>query len=421
MASSQARRRLGVVYHQHSVDPLQLAAAFDGEIEVVWLVEPSGRPRLAPLEPLLRRLGTVAEVRAGRAAADAADLGLDGVVSFAEHLPLAAEVAEGLGLPYHGREAARRLSDKAAQREAFAAAGLPGPPWWPVPTGAAAQRELAGHLPYPVVLKPREGIGSRRTFRIEGADELLAEVAGCRPDAWIVEGLIAPPGPAAADVAAPVTVETLVLDGVPTHLALRGAFTPAPPFRVSGSFVPADLDGGAAAEVEAAATTALAALGVGDGFCNTELIRSASGVVPIEVNGRLGGQLTTLWEMVGGTSLLRAAAEVALGAHPDRGAICARGPGVPFCWYLQPPMEARRLESLDGVDEVAAMPGVRSISHHLRPGEAVDWRIGNGSRVATVLGVADDHDDLRSTISCIRSTLRPGWSDGAGAQLVAAT
>jgi hypothetical protein len=79
--------------------------------------------------------------------------------------------------------------------------------------------------------------------------------------------------------------------------------------------------------------------------------------------------------------------------------------GVGFWLMVQPPMAARRVRSVAGVEEIGALEGVDSVSLRCGPGEPVDWRDGTDSQVLTVRGYATDHQALAGRIAEIRSLL----------------
>ena len=118
----------------------------------------------------------------------------DGVIVFSDApLLFAAAAAVRLGLPFHSPEAALLLYDKFAQRGALQRGDLPVPAYAAVKSG-----DFPPDFPFPAVLKPRAGAGSRDTYRIESEAELASIWAKCDPDeAFILEEfpLIAPPSP----------------------------------------------------------------------------------------------------------------------------------------------------------------------------------------------------------------------------------
>jgi biotin carboxylase len=96
----------------------------------------------------------------------------DGVLTFSESAVVAvATVADALGLPGVGVQAARVSRNKYLMRQAHERAGIPRPEFRLVPDLAAALA-AAGEFGYPVVLKPTLGAASNFVFRLNNPDEL---------------------------------------------------------------------------------------------------------------------------------------------------------------------------------------------------------------------------------------------------------
>jgi len=101
----------------------------------------------------------------------------DGVITFSESSVITvAAVAEALGLPGIGVEAARCSRNKHLMRQAYEAAGAPSPRSRFVPrlSDALAAAEEFG---YPVILKPTMGAGSNFVFRVGDPQELAERFA----------------------------------------------------------------------------------------------------------------------------------------------------------------------------------------------------------------------------------------------------
>lgn len=96
----------------------------------------------------------------------------DGVLSFSESAVIAvATVADALGLPGIGVEAARTSRNKLLMRQAHERGGVPRPRFRLAPTLAVAL-ETAEEFGYPVILKPTLGAASNFVFRADNADEV---------------------------------------------------------------------------------------------------------------------------------------------------------------------------------------------------------------------------------------------------------
>ncbi len=405
--------RLAYVYHPRSFPTLSLVAAARGLCRLVWVID-STDPEAASMARLLGRTGEVVDL-AGAADDEAAERVMtaspDGIVTLAdEHLALTAALAERLGLGFHSAEVAERLTDKALQRAALSAAGLPAPRLW-VLDGPDDLDALAGDGPYPAVVKPRRGQGSRDTVPVGSADEareFLAErwtETPRRPfvlEEYIPDG---PPGVAGAGFADYVSVEAYVERGVFVPLATNGRTPPANPFRETGFFIPSALEPALEDEVVAMAEASARALGVERGCLHVEVKLAPTGPVVIEVNGRVGGGVPEMLADVAGVDLLAVAMRLALGLDPGVGRMPATT-GVAFVLYLQAPSGMSRVESVEGLEAIRALEGVAEVELRRGPGQAVDWREGNHGHVASVRGTARGDDHLRELLGSIETLFR---------------
>ena len=101
----------------------------------------------------------------------------DGVITFSEAAVIAvAAVADALGLPGIGLEAALNSRNKYLMRLAHERAGVPIPSFRFVPELADAS-QAAHDFGYPVILKPTMGAGSNYVFKIDNDGELAERFA----------------------------------------------------------------------------------------------------------------------------------------------------------------------------------------------------------------------------------------------------
>lgn len=409
-------KRLAFVHRPASFGALAVAEAARDLCELVWVVD-TGDERLGSMVRLLNRLGTVIDV-AGmteREAVDAVrDSGVDGVLALAdEALEWTAGLAAALDLPFHSVETAHLLTDKFAQRAALRAAGLDAPGSWVLREGLDGTEwgRIAESATFPAVLKPRRGEGSRNTISVTSLDEVREvvdeTVDGARSEReWVLEEYI-------PDIehevcgerfANYVSVESFVVDGRATSLAVTGRTPPAKPFRETGFFIPAAVDAGQSAELVSAAEAAAAALGITIGCLHIEVKLTPRGPVVIEVNGRIGGGIPELLALTTDVDFLQLALRLAVGEKVRLERPNPRGLG--YLLYVQAPDDVHRVTAITGLDELRAAPGVREIMLNRAPGQAVDWRDGNHGYVFSVLGVADDHDDFRLALDRVTELVR---------------
>ncbi|MFD5398354.1 acetyl-CoA carboxylase biotin carboxylase subunit family protein [Streptomyces sp. NPDC127097] len=206
----------------------------------------------------------------------------DAVFTNSDHLQTqAALAADYFGLPGKDWRAALRAKNKAEMRRHLAAAGVDTVRSVELAAGEDPATLTAAGLPYPCVIKPREGVASEDVVLAEGPDELVTlakEIQARRPQAALVaeeflEGEL-------------YTLETLG-DGRVRHV-LGGFHTTvsAPP-----AFIEERLDFVAAhpEPVVAQVLAQLDALGVGFGACHTEFVVHEGRARLIEVNYRVIG------------------------------------------------------------------------------------------------------------------------------------
>lgn len=404
--------RVAVIHHARSFFPLDVFQRTHDTCRLVWVLddafvgdETTGR--------LLRRLGDVvdiADLDDDAAAARLAQARPAGILSFVDdQIPRAAALAQRLGLRYHSPELARILTDKGAQRDALHKVGIAEPWYSVVPAGSSRDRlsRLADRIDFPCMVKPVSGMGSRGIHLLHDRDELLALAESAHDH--IVEEFLHDRDDHPTWAAGYLSVESVVVDGVATHVALTGRFPLAPPFRETGNFIPAMVDERSGAQLLAMVDAAITGLGVRDSVLHTEIKLTPDGPRLIEINGRLGGRPGFVLAEVSEVNLFAIACQVAVGAP-----VAAAGPapltGVGFWLMLQPPQDATVLTALDGLDAAAALPGVRTVTPRREVGQAVDWREGTDGQVVTIRGAVADHHALRDLVDTLRDVVRPEYS-----------
>jgi biotin carboxylase len=414
------RPRLAVVYGHRSLDVMQICQGARNWCDLVWLVDGED-PSVARVRPILRRFGEVVDAL-GRTPAQAAEAlrphAPAGLATFydtgMEHV---AEIAAELGLPFHPPEAARNLEDKLYQREALRAAGLPTPRVAGLPEGADREtvERLGASIVYPAVLKPRRASGSWHTFMVSDLHELGARwerLAAKQPEGFMVEEYL-PDGPAMphgfeADY---VSVETIVEPERMTHLAVTGRFPLAPPFRETGFFIPATLAPEQSAEVVDLAEKALRGLGLVVGSAHTEIKLTSEGPRVIEINGRIGGGVPDMLRLAGGLDIVQLSMRAALGLPTGVSDLPATT-GVAFRFFYQPPLTARRLRSIDGLDALRRLPGIDGVQLHHVPGTEIDAEHGTRSYLFSVVGSADDYAGVLAVEQFLRTGITAEYDGG---------
>ncbi|MFJ9852446.1 acetyl-CoA carboxylase biotin carboxylase subunit family protein [Streptomyces sp. NPDC101150] len=206
----------------------------------------------------------------------------DAIFTNSDHLQTQAALAAAyFGLPGKDWRATLRAKNKAEMRRHLAATGVDVVRSVELGPGQDPSALAAAELPYPCVVKPREGVASEDVMLVEGAEELVArakEIQARRPEAALVaEEFLA---------GELYTLETLgdgrtrhslggfhsTLSAPPTFIEERHEFIAVHPESVSAQVL-AQLD----------------ALGVGFGACHTEFVVHEGRARLIEVNYRVIG------------------------------------------------------------------------------------------------------------------------------------
>jgi predicted ATP-grasp superfamily ATP-dependent carboligase len=404
--SEHRRPVLGIVYGQGSSSPFALSESASPMCDIVWVIDSNEFDDRLVLR-LLRKLGQTVDI-AGLSEDEAVEalrpLQLDGIVAYADaHMGTASALADRLGLDYHDRAVAERLLDKVTQRKALRTGGLPVPRCDVVPADATsdAMDALVDEIAYPVVLKPRHGAASKDTHLVHDGDQLRTLVAeqgssGPEPTMVVEEYMVGAAPPPSSQFSDYVSVESVVAEGQISHLAVTGRLPQDEPFRETGLIIPTDFAPPLVGEVLDIATTALLAMGVRTGCFHTEIKIIDKGPRVIEVNGRLGGFVPEVLQLAApAVNLFEISQRVALGEKVVSGDVVPTDQ-IGYVVARQPPLWARRVESVDGLDELAAYPGVDAVSLSRPPGDEVDWRKGSHEYVFSVLGSVPTYEDMRA-------------------------
>ncbi|MGA2969257.1 MAG: ATP-grasp domain-containing protein [Acidimicrobiales bacterium] len=413
---------LAYVYDPLSFGALSIVEAAEGVCRLVWIVD-SSKPDAALTARLLRKFGPVvdsAEQDFQSVAAEVQAHGPVGILSMHDaDLVWTARLAEELRLPFHSLDTAQKLTDKHAQRDALAAAGLAVPMFRILPRNAtvADAEEIGRTFSYPAVLKPRWGQSSRDTLPISSLSQLLEtlkELKGLEAEDYVLEGFVpdASRELAGRGFANFVSVESVVEGGRVQHAAISARTPFRWPFRETGYFTPSALSPELEADVLRVATGAALALGVVIGCLHTEIKLTDDGPVIIEVNGRPGGGISEMLERASGFSILRTALRLAVGEPVGlHGPIaCSR---VGYLLYVFPETDVEWIDVVDGLPALREVDGVDEIVLVRGPGQRIDWREGSEAHVFHLTGTTRDLDELRRLIDATVRLVRIEGHDDA--------
>ncbi|WP_326948022.1 hypothetical protein OG439_04345 [Amycolatopsis sp. NBC_01307] len=409
-----------VAYDRGAVNAAEVALSLGALGDLVFVGHEAGPA--GPLVPLLRELGEVLFLDDGLepVLTRLAAIGIDAVVTFSDTMmPVAARIADRLGLRFHSAPAVALLTDKLRQRDELRAHGVDEVRAHPVRHAGDWPGAVAA-VGVPAVLKPLRGQGSRDTHLVTDAEagaRLSADLlAGPDPVAGLVleEFLAGRPSEPFGDY---VSVESVTTPRGVRHLAVTGKFPTLPPFREVGQFWPSPLSPAEEREVEELTGRALNALGVRFGVSHTEVKLTAAGPRIIEVNGRMGGHINDLARRAHGLDMVQLTARLALGAElPERP---PRPEQVYFQYNTPAPVGAFTLLETLGVDDVRRVPGVTGYRPYFEPGTALPASVMTRP-LDLISGVAADHDEMLARLARVLDRLTFAIDTGGGRELVTA-
>lgn len=289
------------------------------------------------------------------------------------------------GVPLH---TAIALRDKFVQKRLVRDAGLPVARCWTVD-----HIEEIGAHPFPFVVKPLDGAGTRLTYAVadaasrERAARSIADSGEVGP--WLVEEFM--PG-------SELHVDGVVRDGTVRFLAVSRYLCNVIDIQSGGLAGSVVADPGAHpgcyARAHRLTSTALEALGHTDGVFHLEAFENGDALAFGECAGRIAGGLT--WETVivkFGVDLYDEWARAVLGL--PSGIATRRRPGAASYGWVHLNARPGQVESILSSDELLALPGVVKAQVNVRPGDTVpDTTAGSHLRVARVLMTGDTEESV---------------------------
>jgi biotin carboxylase len=319
--------------------------------------------------------------------------GVDAVVAISSDraVPIAAAVAERLGLPGIGVETARCMTHKAAMRVCLREHGVPQPQFAVVSELEDALRELE-NVGLPAVLKPVDSGGQRGVCviatRSELAERLPQTLAHSSTGCAIVERYVD---------GSELNGIVVVRRGKPRLITLSDRLRP--PGRGFGvgwiHLFPSQLGAAALAAAEAVALAAVRALGLRDGIAFPQLLVTGDGdVVVVEVAARIpAGQMADLVRLGVGVDLVDIALRQAQGEEiPDElvERRFERPLAIRFLTASPGLLPTGHVVAVDGLDDVRAAPGVLEAGLYIQLGETILPVEVDADRRGYVIATADD-------------------------------
>ncbi len=319
----------------------------------------------------------------------------DGVLTVASDraVPVAARIAEELGLPGIGIETARLATNKVAMRRRLAEARVPQPRFAAVRNLDDARAAIE-EIGLPAVLKPADSAGQRGLTLVRSTAELEAALAAALEESTggdaILEGF---------HDGAEVNCLAVARGGRVSVLTLSDRMRPdGDGFGVClAHLYPAALDADTAAEAERVATAAVEAIALVDSVAYPQLLVSAEGVLLVEIAARVPAGLMDEVARLGiGVDLVEIALRQALG-EPVSDALLrprARQPlAIRFLTAGPGPLPVGVVRSVNGIEHAFAEPGVVGGDSYLVSGETIRPARVDGDRRGYVIAIGDTRDE----------------------------
>jgi biotin carboxylase len=314
----------------------------------------------------------------------------DGVLTIAADraVPVVAAIAEELGLPGIGREAAEAATNKAVMRRRFAAAGLPQPRF------AVVNEPGDADVGFPAVVKPVDSAGQRGLFLAHSEEELAERLPEAlresRAGEAIVERFHAGREVNCLAVARGAEVEVVTLsdrvrpDGSGFGVCLMHLF-------------PAVLEPDLRADAERLARASVEAVGLRDTVAYPQLIVADDGIRVVEIAARVpGGQMDEVARLGAGVDLVEVALRQALGEEiPDELVRPRRRQplAIRFLTAEPGPLPTGVVTSVDGIERAAAAAGVVEARSVIAPGETIRPVQTDGDRRGYVIALGETREE----------------------------
>jgi biotin carboxylase len=300
--------------------------------------------------------------------------GVDGVMTLAADraVPIVARVAELLGLPGIGSDAAHLATNKIAMRRAFAEQGVPQPRYAAVRDYASA-KAACETIGFPAVVKPADSAGQRGLYLVGDMDELARSL---------------PMTLAASPTQEAVLDEYFAGREVNTLLVAREEdvklITASDRIRPEGvgfgvaltHLYPSTLFGDALAEVERVALAAVHAIELRNGIAYPQLLVGEENEVRVvEIAARIpGGQMVEVPRYGVGIDLVEVAVKQALGEPVPDELVTPRFQqpfAIHFLTADPGPLPTGVVESVGPLDKALAFPGVDRAETWIEVGETI--------------------------------------------------
>jgi biotin carboxylase len=367
-----------------------------------WSPTAEARDEADHFEPidLKDRDGTLA--LAGRAR-------IDGVLTAADiGVPTAAYVARELGLPGNSVEVANLATNKVNMRERCRHAGIAGP-WYELVTSGAAARSTVQPDQLPVIVKPVDNCSSRgvrwvgRHADLGEAVDAALEVSRAR-QALVEQFLVGTEG----------SIEAIVQDGSAIVLGICDKTKSPLPDRYDLELrYPGAFTGDVQGQLEGLAQRIASAFAIREAILHIEFLvaqeTSAVFLIEFAVRGCGSKVMTHLMPVLTGVDVPQVAIRQALGLRSRVEPKRDRHGALHFLIF--PP---GRVAVVRGVEEARGLPGVIDACIEATPGDRIDPVHDGRSRPGHLLVWGSDRAGVQDVIAAVRRRVRIDYETAFG-------
>ncbi|MCP2341720.1 ATP-grasp domain-containing protein [Actinomadura rupiterrae] len=344
----------------------------------------------------------------------------DGVITFSESAVITvAAVAEALGLPGIGVEAAVRSRNKYLMRQAYERAGAPIPSYRLVQSEDEALA-AASEFGYPVILKPTLGAGSHLVFRVDSPEEMARRYAqaaeGLKNLFWVnseADGVDLGPNALLVEsfldgreylMEAVAWDDEVYLGSVVDRITDEGQT-----FDDDVHHAPTSLPPEEVAKVQAAVKAGAHAMGLRRSVMHAEVRYHGGEPHLLEIAARVGGGgLDMIARISAGHDPIKAVVDIGRGVRPDVRHFAPTGTHVTAMCLIS---EEGVVERVDVPDEVANSERAFLLKITARPGDLIR-RPPNGNTILGFLGTTGtSQEDAFATMTDFASKIKVTFRD----------
>lgn len=316
--------------------------------------------------------------------------------------PTVAAIAEKLGLPGIGYEVALDCNNKIRMRQRLAEHNVPGPRF----AFAKTPEEAAGKardLGFPLVIKAIDSSGSRGVQIMQDFTGFTEACENAIRSSHVDKRILLEEYLEGEEY----SIDTIVYEGrlYPCGLSDR-EFNYSNQFAVqTGSVTPSRLPEEIQQKMYRLMESAAKAIGINNSAFKGDLILCGDEPKVLEITGRLSGGFDSQYRKPYsfGINLLKATIDMAIGNPLDFRDIIPQW--VKFSKTTSPFPKPGRVVSVQGLDTIQTMPGVRNIFGTVKAGDIIQPYTSLVSRVMQIVLSADSYEELLDLEKEVLSTL----------------